>query len=83
MKTGREKGRELFPPLPGLNPEKTRGLHSEDPRLSFPDSQPKSAPVWEQLPDSFSFFFLKLYLLNTGFREVCLADMSESTPQPV
>ena len=54
MKTGREKARELFPPLPGLNPEKPESALLGPP-LSLPDSQPESAPLWEQLPDSFLF----------------------------
>lgn len=33
VKTGREKGRELFPPLPGLNPEKPRSALRGPPAL--------------------------------------------------
>lgn len=47
----REKARAV-PTAPQAESRETR----EDPWLSFPDSQPKCAPLWEQLPDFFSFF---------------------------
>lgn len=82
MKTGRKKGRKLFLAPNVENP--VRAL--QGPRLAFPDLRPESVPCGNSLLTLLFFllFFLsKLYLPKPGFPEVCLADMLNSTPQPV
>ena len=73
----RQKERAELLPMPNVEEP---GAALQGPPLPFPGIKAVCAPL-STAP--LTFFFSKLYLLNAGFREVCLADILNSAPQPV